>query len=264
MDARVAGSVLLGLVLVLSLLAGCDSSADATAAASPVEWGYSGAGGPDHWARLSEENAACAKGQQQSPIDLAGYETADSERMAFSYGGDAAAMRNDGRQVHVVYAQGNTLSIGQQTFTLKSAHFHTPSEHLIDGVSFVAELHLVHANTDGDLAVVGVLFTAGETNPAAQAVLDAAPAAGNTATPATPVDPGDYVPEGLSYYHYPGSKTTPPCTEPVSWYVMREPRTISGEQARNLQALSGGPNNRPVQPPGGRVIVVTEAPDVDP
>ena len=265
MDARVAGAVLLGLVLALSLLAGCDSSAAATPAAFAVEWGYSGAGGPDHWARLSEENAACAKGQQQSPIDIAGYETADSERMAFSYGvADAPAMRNDGRQVHVVHAKGNTLSIGQQTFTLKSAHFHTPSEHLIDGVSFVAELHLVHANTDGDLAVVGVLFTAGETNPAAQAVLDADPATGNTATPATLVDPGDYAPEGLSYYHYPGSKTTPPCAEPVSWYVMREPRTISGEQVRNLQALSGGPNNRPIQPLGDRVIVVTEAPDVDP
>ena len=64
----------------------------------------------------------------------------------------------------------------------------------------------------------------------------------------------------LGHYQYDGSETTPPCHEPVGWYVMRDPKSISPEQVNNLLALSGGPNNRPVQPTDSRVIVIGAAP----
>ncbi len=164
-------------------------------------------------------------------------------------------MRNDGHAVHVDYVSGNNFTVGQQTFTLKSAHLHSPSEHHVDGVSFAAELHLVHADFAGNLAVVGLLFRMGEPSPVVQAILDAAPAAGNTVSGGFTLNAGDYASNELSYYRYDGSKTTPPCDEPVSWYVMREQKTISPEQVANLLALSDGPTNRPIQSTGSRVII---------
>ena len=146
------------------------------------------------------------------------------------------------------------LSVARRTYELKSAHFHSPSEHLIDGASFAAELHLVHADAAGNLAVVGLLFRLGAPSPVAQEILDAAPAAGDTVIEGLALSARDYVPGELGYYRYDGSKTTPPCDEPVDWYVMRQPETISQEQIDSLLMLSDGPNNRPVQPIGDRVI----------
>ena len=220
-----------------------------------VEWGYAGPGAPENWAALSEEYATCANGEQQSPIDISGYVTAETDRpILFSYVSNANAVRNDGKFVHVDYAPGNILTVGQQPFTLESAHFHSPSEHRIDGVSFAAELHLVHADADGNLAVVGLLFTLGEPSPVVQEVLDAAPPAGKTSSEGFALNASGFAPEELGYYRYDGSKTTPPCDEPVDWYVMREPRPISAEQVNGLLALNGGPNNRPIQTKGNRIV----------
>ena len=238
--------------LMVALLTGAACDRDDQA----VEWDYHGSGAPEHWAQLSEEYATCADGRQQSPVDIAGYEMGAAAPISFSYGGDAESVRNDGRFVYVDYPAGNTLSVGQRTFTLKSAHFHSPSEHLIDGASFAAEMHLVHADADGNLAVVGLLFRSGTSSPVAQEVLDAAPAAGDTVVEGFTLNAKGYGLDELGYYRYDGSKTTPPCHEPVDWYVMREPKSISPEQVDKLLALSGGPNNRPVQPIGDRVVTI--------
>ena len=249
-----------GLTVILQSLA-CLMAALLTSTAcdrhdQAVKWGYDGQRAPEHWAELSEEYATCAAGGRQSPVDIAGYETGDAAPISFSYSGDAESVRNDGRFVHVDYAAGNTLTVGQRTFALKSAHFHSPSEHLIDGASFAAEMHLVHADADGNLAVVGLLFRSGTPSPVAQEILDAAPAVGDTVVKDFTLNSRGYVPDELGYYRYDGSKTTPPCDEPVDWYVMREPKSISPEQVDKLLALSGGPNNRPVQPVDDRVITI--------
>ena len=219
-----------------------------------VKWGYDGLGAPEHWASLSEQYAACADGKRQSPIDIAGYDRGDAAPISLSYSVDATTVRNDGKLIHVDYEAGNTLRVGQRIYELRSAHFHSPSEHRIDGASFAAELHLVHADANGDLAVVGLLFDTGTPSPVVEEILDAAPGAGDTIADGFTLNARVYVPTELSYYRYDGSKTTPPCNEPVDWYVMSQPETISPEQIDGLLELSGGPNNRPVQPTGNRVI----------
>ena len=221
---------------------------------SLIEWGYTGPGAPENWASLSPDFATCANGRQQSPIDITGYQPGGPGPISFSYGSAHAALRNDGRQVHADCAPGNTAMLGGREFQLISTHFHSPSEHLVNGESFAAELHLVHADADGRLAVVGVLFTPGAPSPVAQSVLDAAPSVGETATAAILLN--DSLPPGISYYRYDGSKTTPPGDEPVDWHVLRQPMTISREQVDGLLSLSGGPNNRPTQPIGNRAITV--------
>ena len=222
-----------------------------------VEWGYDGPTGPENWGSLSDEYAACAIGKQQSPIDITGYVEGDAEPLSFSYGTDAKEVRNDGKAVHFDYAPGNTMSIGQRSLTLISAHMHSPSEHLLDGVSFAAELHMIHQDADDNLAVVGQFFRLGEPSPAVQAILDAAPATGETDADGIGLNAGDYTPVGSGYFRYDGSKTTPPCDEPVDWYVMRATKTISQQQVDRLLTLSGGPSNRPVQPIGDRVIIAS-------
>ena len=210
-----------------------------------MEWGYSGPGAPEHWASLSDEYAACADGTQQSPIDITGYDQGDAEPISMDYSGDATSITNDGKFIRVDYLSGNTFGVGPRSYQLKSAHFHTPSEHLIDGERFAAELHLVHENAQGNLAVVGVLYRLGSPSPVVQAFLDAAPPAGDTVFDVSRPNAGDYVPDDLSHYRYDGSRTTPPCDEPVDWYVLRQQPTLSQEQVDGLLALSGGPNNRP-------------------
>ena len=69
------------------------------------------------------------------------------------------------------------------------------------------------------------------------------------------VDAALFAPPGGGHFRYEGSTTTPPCEEPVRWYVMRRPRTISSPQVDRLLELTRGPNNRPLQPRGNRVII---------
>ncbi len=224
MGMRVAGLTLVLLCLTLFAIVACEDEEGSPVTDYAVEWGYDAPGGPQNWASLAEEYSACGDGKQQSPIDITGYEEGDAEAIAFFYGTDAAAVRNDGKAVYVDYGPGNTLSIGRRTFELKSAHIHSPSEHRIDGASLAAELHLVHADADGQMAVAAQLFSLGEPSPTVQAILDAAPAAGKTVSAKFGLNAGGYTPGELDYYRYDGSLTTPPCSEPVEWYVLREPK----------------------------------------
>ena len=248
------------LLPTMFLIAACGGGEPVPTTAGAVEWGYEGPGAPENWASLSEDYALCAEGKRQSLIDISGYEKGAAEPISFSYGGDANAVRNKGKFVYVDYAPGASFKVGERTFELKSAHLHSPSEHLVDGVSFAAELHLVHQDSGAALAVVGLLFRLGEPSVVVQAILDAEPDAGDAAAPTNDLNSGVYTSGELSYYKYDGSLTTPPCSEPVGWYVMREPKSISQEQVDSLLALSGGPNNRPVQPTGNRKIIAGGAP----
>jgi carbonic anhydrase len=248
------------LLLTILVIMACGDGEQTQMTAEALKWGYDGPGAPENWASLSEEYALCAEGKQQSPVNIDGYREVDAKPILFSYSSDARTVRNDGYFVHVEFAAGNTLSLGQRIYNLKSTHFHSPSEHQIDGVSFAAEMHLVHADADDRLIVVGLLFRLGEPSPIVQVVLDAAPAPGNGVRDGIAVNASGLVPDQLGYYQYDGSKTTPPCYEPVGWYVMRESKNISQEQVDRLLRLSGGHNNRPVQPVGSRIIAIGGAP----
>jgi carbonic anhydrase len=63
----------------------------------------------------------------------------------------------------------------------------------------------------------------------------------------------DLVPADLGYFHYMGSLTAPPCSEAVTWFVLKTPMTISQEQLAVFAKLY--PHNaRPIQPTNGRKI----------
>ncbi len=234
---------------VTAVLFACTGGGDA----GMVEWDYPAPGAPENWGDLSKEFRTCATGAGQSPVNLTGYISADST-IAFHYAGAAVTARNNGHTVYLDYAEGNSMVIDGRRYELHGIHYHAPGEHLLDGQDFAAELHLVHDDTNGDLAVVGLLFRIGKVSPLIQSLLDVAPEVGRSVSLSNGPSAAEYVPGRLEFYFYDGSLTTPPCTEGVRWIVMQQIDTVSEGQVRELQKLSAGPNNRPVQSLGERRV----------
>ena len=222
---------------------------------SHPDWGYTGDTGPERWACLSDSYRSCGKGTEQSPIDIRGYSDGAAPAISFAYGSLAAACRNTGHTVYLDFAEGSSLSLDGREYQLLGVHYHSPGEHLVDGESFSAELHLVHQDEDGNLAVVGLLFRLGNSSPLVEDLLGLAPATGVEADIGGGPNAAEYLPSDRSYYGYTGSLTTPPCSEGVRWMVLQSIGTVSQDQVERLQSLTRGPNNRPPQPIGSRRVI---------
>jgi carbonic anhydrase len=69
--------------------------------------------------------------------------------------------------VQVDFRPGNTLVVDGAAFTLRQMHFHAPSENTIVGRSFPMEAHFVHADAEGHLLVLALMFKEGSANPPA-------------------------------------------------------------------------------------------------
>ncbi len=132
---------------------------------------------------------------------------------------------------------------------------HWPSEHTVDGKQYLMEGHLVHMDAQGGLAVLGVLMERGETNPALEAVWEfMPPTAGAVREPGVSFNVNDLLPGDRTTYRYPGSLTTPPCSESVQWMVLKNAMTVSAEQAHVFEDIIGY-NSRYTQPLHGREIL---------
>jgi len=217
-------------------------------------WSYGGATGPENWSCLSESFKTCEDGLRQSPIDITGYESIAGERIEFFYDSVPIAVINNGRAISVWYEPGSSITANGGMFRLTTAHCHAPSEHLIDGRRFSAEMHLVHENDEGELAVVAVLLELGNANPVIEGLLASAGSAKDPYEADPSLHSRFLKPTNEGHFHYVGSTTTPPCLEPVAWFVMAETATVSEDQVIALQAASHGPNNRAVQPINGRTV----------
>jgi carbonic anhydrase len=183
-----------------------------------VHWGYEGEAGPEHWGDLSEMFALCAMGKEQSPIDLA---TANLSMMdiadaQLSYMPSALNILHNGHTVQVNYDEGSYLTLNGTRYELLQFHFHTPSEHAINGELAEMEIHFVHRSmeSEGMLAVLGVLVYEGaEDNPAFTAVWENLPThKREEQTFSATINAADMLPKDHRVYHYMGSLTTPPCS----------------------------------------------------
>lgn len=225
-------------------------------AGQPVDWGYWGPGAPNNWGGLSPDFVLCDAGTRQSPIDLTDFEMFPSAPgLVFDYGGNARDVSHNGKVAHVEYGPGNTLTVANRKYELASVHIHVHAEHQVDGQLFPAELHLVHRREKGFLGVVGQLYRLGEPDPVVQALIDAYPEPGQTIHSGFDLEAAGFLPFNRAYFHYEGSLTTPPCTEGVDWYVLREARTVSQEQVNRVAALHNGFNHRPIQARNGRTVI---------
>jgi carbonic anhydrase len=221
-------------------------------------WSYSGDHGPKHWAELDPQFAACKTGKYESPINIEQATISDLPALVFNYSGTPLDIVDNGHTVMVTYAPGSTLMVGDRKYELKQFHFHHPSEERIHGKQFDMVVHLVHQDLDGHLAVVAVLLTQGRENPLIAQLRGTVPAEKEhpVTLPELLINASDILPSHLGYYTFPGSLTTPPCTEGVAWYVLKTPVEISAEQLDwfvKLYPLDA----RPIQPLHGRTILET-------
>lgn len=165
-------------------------------------------------------------------------------------------MINNGHTIQVNYAPGNYMSVGDKSFALKQVHFHSPSDNTIEGRSYPLEVHFVHAHKNGDLAVIAVMLEAGKSNAELQKAWAKMPMQkGGKVVLKNAVDAGKLLPQDQGYYRYNGSLTTPPCSEGVSWFVMKNSDTASKEQVDKFVRAMKHANNRPVQAVNARLLV---------
>ena len=218
-----------------------------------VEWGYTGRGAAPYWAELDPEYAVCGSGQNQSPVNIIEYEQSIMPQISYEYEPTNFQVVNTGHGLQVENLSGG-FRADHVSYELQQIHFHTPSEHYLDGSPYAMELHLVHKASDGALAVIGVMMKLGAHNDAIQKIWSNAPLnAGDRKAVSQEVSAQDFLPALLGYYRYDGSLTTPPCTEGVRWHVLKNHIEISPTQLQAFQALYPV-NARPVQPLNGRVV----------
>lgn len=219
-------------------------------------WGYAGEAGPQNWGKLDPGFSMCAIGKNQSPIDLDSTIDAALEPLKLQYAAGAVDVVNNGHTVQVDYAPGSALVVDGRRFELKQFHFHAPSENRVGGKSFPLEGHLVHADKDGNLAVVAVMYQLGAANPLLAKVWERMPAKADekSSLPAG-LNAARLLPASRDYYRFNGSLTTPPCSEGVRWLLMKQPATVSQTQVDQFAKAMGQANNRPVQPLNARPVL---------
>lgn len=147
------------------------------------------------------------------------------------------------------------LTLGDVKYKLLQVHFHRPSEHLIGGKNFPMEAHFVHRADSGALAVVGVLMATGKPNAAFSRVIATMPAKEGAPVKADAgFDPNALLPANLGYYRYPGSLTTPPCSETVEWLLLTTPIQVAEADVTSFAKLYPL-NARPAQKDNRRYVL---------
>lgn len=268
-----------------SLLASCGGpphETEAPAATPPAtppaatvtetpHWDYGDEHGPSVWGGLSPEFAMCGGGRSQSPIEIASTVPGARQALATQYRPATLSIVhhehetdvvNTGHSIQVNYPHADTLAVGDEEFPLVQYHFHSPSEHTIDGRHSPMEMHLVHKSADDKLAVLGVLIEEGAANAAFDPVWANLPTrkGAEEQLDHVTVDVDRLLPQVRTTYRYDGSLTTPPCSEGVKWFVMTTPVELSAEQIARFRAILHG-NNRPVQPLNDRTVATDAVPD---
>jgi carbonic anhydrase len=223
--------------------------------AESAHWTYAGDHGPAHWAELSAEYAACGIGVHQSPIDIDNPIAAELPPLRYDYQSIGTTIVNNGHTLQISAAPGSRLIVDDESFALQQLHFHSPSEHHINGEAFLMEAHFVHQNTEGDLAVVAVLYRQGPQNEVLATLGQLAPEeVGSVSNLEFDFKLISDRTNPASYYRYTGSLTTPPCTEGVRWFVSKSIHTISVEQRDEFVELIGEDARGP-QPLNSRLVL---------
>lgn len=230
----------------------------ASASAYASHWSYEGEGAPEHWGALDEAYKTCQSGMNQSPVNIDSTIKAHLTPLKTHYIDGPVTLTNNGHTIQAVEKPdtADTIMLDNQAWALQQFHFHAPSENTIHGKKFDMEMHLVHKNAEGALTVVAVMFDKGAANAELDKLWGIMPGqAEQSATLETKLDLNKLLPKNKTYWRFSGSLTTPPCSEGVTWIVLKNPMTLSAAQLEKFTHTMHHDNNRPVQSLHGRVVV---------
>jgi carbonic anhydrase len=222
-------------------------------------WDYGETQGPNRWAELRPEFAACRDGHRQSPIDIRSPQKSDLPPIQFDYKASPLRVVDNGHTVMINYDPGSLISVGGKKYALKQFHFHRPSEEKIDGKTYDMVVHLVHADETGKLAVVAVLLEKGKDNPLVHELWNHLPKTKEKeeVVNGMQINASLLLPTDRGYYTFSGSLTTPPCSEDVKWFVLKNAVPISAAEIEQFSKLY--PHNaRPTQPLNGGALLKTK------
>jgi len=248
-----------GMAVVLAVTTNGGRTHAETKAPEKHEWDYGKEHGPLHWGDLKPEFAPCKVGRHQSPVDIEKTEKADLPAIQFDYRPSPLRIVDNGHTILVTYTAGSSIRVGDARYELKQFHFHRPSEARIHGKTYDMELHLVHADQAGRLAVVAVLLERGPESPLVRELWKNVPREKEkeAALEAVQINVAELLPGDRGYYTLEGSLTTPPCTENVTWFVLKRPVTISADEVAEFSTRYRQ-DARPTQPLYGRVVRETK------
>ncbi len=206
----------------------------------------------------------------QSPINILTCETVkkDKHSLNLHYKKSNEKVSNLGHTIQVNYTTGSTVEFDGLSYDFVQFHFHTPSEHLIDGVTYPMEMHMVHKRKvpgypdSVSYLVIGVWFKEGrENNPFLDEFLGAIPEEDGAVKEVKGgvVNINDLLeqPGERKYYHYHGSLTTPPYSESVSWLLLSHIFNASPSQIEKINRLEGN-NARHIQAKYSREVEMVE------
>jgi carbonic anhydrase len=254
----IAAVLVLGAVSIVGVSAHAYDPASAPAGSSGG-FTYNGDTGPGFWADLDPANTLCGSGTSQSPINISHVKIDPSlGRLKLALQATPISLVNNGHAIEEEVETPNTLTLNGVVYTSSQFHFHTLSEHAVGGRRGVMELHAVFVDRTGRAVVVGMLFTIGHKN----GFLDELASAGlprhtgDDAKSETAINLADGLTDTSQYYTYAGSLTTPPCTEGVTWFVLKDEAQLSTAQFQSFQDILGN-DFRPLQSLNGRAVYAT-------
>jgi carbonic anhydrase len=245
-----------------------------TRAASPAQggpdchespWSYHPPTGPAEWPTIPNTCFRQCAGGEQSPIDLKGAVRKSLPPLVFSYGAVPLQVVHTGHDIRANLPKDlstglRTLRIGGVAYKLEQFHFHTLSEHTVNGQERPIEMHMVHEGPGGRIVVVGVFIVPGPENPELSKIWKNLPKEPCQHEDIASFDLRKLLPRSLASYRYAGSLTTPACDQGVDWNVLAAPITLRPEQIKEFQAVFSGKefpkgNRRPEQKLHGRELV---------
>jgi carbonic anhydrase len=237
-------------------LAACDKAKAECQAITSPHWSYEGAEGPEFWGKLTPNYALCANGLNQSPINITNTITADTSNIIFNYQPTPLNIINNGHTIQVNYDKGSSIKVDGTSYQLLQFHFHTLSEHTLNGKHSAMEMHFVHKSDEGNLAVVGVMMNQGRENSSLAPIWEHLPkkAGEEQHIDGVTINAMYLLPKEQLTYQYSGSLTTPPCSEGVKWLVLTTPIEVSTAQVAAFESIIGH-NYRPVQPLTARQVL---------
>jgi len=228
--------------------------AQAALAQQGTAWRYDGPFGPQSWAEISSSYSACAKGHQQSPINLGATIGTYIIPIELNWAKTDWEIEHIGPTVVLRSSTGGSAIIDDEEFRLVQINIRSPSEHTIQGVRYPMELQFMHLGPDNQIAGISQMFIGDGQNSDMDRLIAHIPGKPGEANVLSDMDLQALLADIGDIYRYRGSLTAPPCQENVQWTVLDDPRQVSNAALMAFRSVFKTAA-RPLQPLNRRYIL---------